>query len=118
MGKKIGIGLALSAIVIPGLVICPAIPASAQPRNREDYCHSRARRYSRRNASGGAIKGAVRGAIIGGVVSSIAGGSRRDRRRASRAGAAIGLIGGGSRRQRSKKRHYRREYNRCMKRDR
>ncbi len=118
MGKKLGISLALSAIVIPALVTFFAMPVTAQSRDREDYCHSRARRYSRRNASGGAIKGAVRGAIIGGVISSITGGSRRDRRRASRAGATIGLIGGGSRRQRSKKRHYRREYDRCMNRNR
>lgn len=114
MQTKRSIGLALGAIVLPGLVLFAANPLEARPRNSHYYCDGRARDYARRNASGGTFKGAGRGAAIGAIIGAIAG----DVGEGAAIGAGLGAIGGTVGRAESKDKLYRREYDRCMRRNR
>ncbi len=113
MQTRLSISLALGAIIVPGLLLFT--PSSVDARSdRHYYCDSRARKYARRNARGGTFKGAGKGAIAGAIIGAIAG----DAGEGAAIGAGIGAIGGTVRRAESKDRLYRREYNRCMRRNR
>lgn len=115
MQTRLRIGLALGAIIIPGLVLFAASPAKAQSRSdRHYYCDGRARNYADRNASGGILRGAAEGAAIGAIIGAIAG----DAGEGAAIGAALGAAGGTTRQRKSRKSLYRREYNRCMRRNR
>lgn len=113
MQTRLSIGLALGAIIVPGLFLFTPNSAIAKS-DRHYYCDGRARDYARRNASGGTFKGAGEGAIVGAIIGAIAG----DVGEGAAIGTGLGAIGGTVGRAESKDKLYRREYDRCMRRNR
>ena len=117
MQTRLGISLALSIIVLSGLIPFAASPAKAQYRRRESadsYCDRLARDYANRNTSGSVLEGAAEGAISGAIFGAILGNAGRG----AGAGAALGAVGSGIRKNERWNNYYWREYDQCMRRNR
>lgn len=113
MQTRLSISLALGAIIIPGLIFSTPSSVEARP-DRHYYCDGRARDFARRNAEGGTLRGAGKGAVAGLLIGLIAG----DAEKGAKIGAGLGAVGGTVRRGESKDRLYKKEYRRCMRRNR